>query len=78
MKSRLSILLLCVPIAAALSVPFYNRVAPTLDGWPFFFWWQTGCVLAGALLTGAAYLFDARVARKSDSDKDRSPRDHAA
>jgi hypothetical protein len=78
MKFRLSLLLLCVPIVAALSVPFYNRVTPTLGGWPFFFWWQTGCVLAGALLTGVAYLIDARVALKADSDEVRSPGEPAA
>jgi uncharacterized membrane protein len=78
MKSRLSLLLLCAPIVAALAVPFYNRAIPTLFGWPFFFWWQTGCILAGALLTGAAYLLDARLTPKADSDEDRSPGERTA
>ncbi|MEM5331373.1 DUF3311 domain-containing protein [Paraburkholderia sp. JHI2823] len=67
MTTRLTLLLLATPIVAVLCVPSYNRVTPTLDGWPFFYWWQTGCVLAGALLTGAAYLLDARAVRKASA-----------
>ncbi|WP_321930973.1 DUF3311 domain-containing protein [Paraburkholderia guartelaensis] len=66
MTTRMTLLLLASPIVAALCVPFYNRVTPTLDGWPFFYWWQTGCVLAGALLTGAACLLDARTLRAAE------------
>ncbi|MEX3816281.1 DUF3311 domain-containing protein [Paraburkholderia sp. BR13439] len=58
MKSLRTLLLLFAPVAAALAVPVYNRVAPTLDGWPFFYWWQTACVLAGALLTAVAHVLD--------------------
>ncbi|WP_233887009.1 DUF3311 domain-containing protein [Paraburkholderia flagellata] len=65
MKTRLTLLLIATPIVAALCVPLYNRLTPTLGGWPFFYWWQTGCVLGGALLTGAAYLLDAPAVRKA-------------
>ncbi|WP_206997005.1 DUF3311 domain-containing protein [Trinickia mobilis] len=49
MKSRLTFLLLTLPIVAGLAVPLYNRVTPTLGGWPFFYGWQTACVLAVVL-----------------------------
>ena len=67
MNLRLRFLLLALPIAAGLAVPFYNRGTPTLGGWPFFYWWQTACVLAGALLTGAAYWLDERKAFSAES-----------
>ena len=31
-------LLLFIPFIACLWVPFYNRIAPALDGIPFFYW----------------------------------------
>lgn len=72
MKRRLRFLLLALPIAAGLVVPFYNRATPTLGGWPFFYWWQTACVLAGALLTGAAYWLDERKALSAESHSARA------
>jgi Protein of unknown function (DUF3311) len=35
------ILLILVPILINLYVPLYNRQDPTLDGIPFFYWFQT-------------------------------------
>lgn len=67
MKTRITLLLLAAPFVAVLCVPFYNRVTPTLGGWPFFYWWQTGCIVAGALLTGAAYMLDARTVRITEA-----------
>ena len=67
MKTRITLLLLAAPFVAVLCVPFYNRVTPTLGGWPFFYWWQTGCIVAGALLTGAAYMLDARTVRIAEA-----------
>lgn len=67
MKTRTTLLLLAAPFVAVLCVPFYNRVTPTLGGWPFFYWWQTGCIVAGALLTGAAYMLDARTVRNAEA-----------
>jgi hypothetical protein len=78
MKSRFYLLLLCVPLVAALSVPFYNRATPTLGGWPFFYWWQTACVFAGALLTGLVCLLDTKAARDADSGTVTSPGEYAA
>ena len=38
--SRAWHLLLVLPFIALLWVPFYNRVEPTLGGFPFFYWYQ--------------------------------------
>ena len=38
--------LLLIPIVVPLIVPFYNRVEPTLFGWPFFYWMQLLFVLS--------------------------------
>ena len=32
--------LLAAVIVATLWVPSYNRTAPALGGWPFFYWYQ--------------------------------------
>lgn len=72
-----SLVLLCAPLAASLSVPFYNRTTPTLGGWPFFYWWQTACILASALLTGAVCLLEERSARHAASDDSQSSGRHA-
>jgi hypothetical protein len=39
----------------ALWVPIYNRIEPTLFGIPFFYWFQTVWIFAGAAATGLAY-----------------------
>lgn len=49
-------LLLLIQVAAALWVPFYNSVEPTLGGMPFFYWFQLVLVLIGAALTAIVYL----------------------
>ena len=41
--------------AAALWVPLYNRVEPSLYGIPFFYWFQTIWILAAAAATALAY-----------------------
>ena len=38
-------LLLLIPFAALLWVPFYNTSEPTLWGFPFFYWYQLLWVL---------------------------------
>ncbi|MGY1661874.1 DUF3311 domain-containing protein [Geodermatophilus sp. SYSU D00705] len=43
--------LLLVPIVVPLIVPLYNRVEPTLFGWPFFYWAQLAFVAVGVLTT---------------------------
>lgn len=53
-------LLFLVQIVACLWVPFYNRVEPSLGGVPFFYWYQTLCVVLGAALTAIVYLVTER------------------
>ncbi len=47
--------LLLVAVVVPLLVPFYNRVEPTLFGWPFFYWVQLLFVPLGVLTTVVAY-----------------------
>jgi uncharacterized membrane protein len=47
--SPLRILLLLIFIAT-LAVPFFNRTAPALFGFPFFYWYQIVCVPIASLL----------------------------
>ncbi len=57
--------LLIVPIVVPLLVPLYNRVEPTLFGWPFFYWFQLLLVGLGVLSTALVY----RATRRSRSDR---------
>lgn len=57
--------LLIVPIAVPLLVPLYNRVEPTLFGWPFFYWFQLLLVGLGVLTTSIVY----RMTRRSRADQ---------
>ena len=57
--------LLLVPIVVPLLVPLYNRVEPTLFGWPFFYWFQLALVGLGVLTTVIVY----RATRRSRSDQ---------
>jgi uncharacterized membrane protein len=57
--------LLLVPIVVPLIVPFYNRVEPTLFGWPFFYWMQLAFVAPGVLTTVVVY----RATRRSGADR---------
>ena len=57
--------LLLVPIVVPLLVPLYNRVEPTLFGWPFFYWFQLLLVGLGVLTTVIVY----RATRRSRSDQ---------
>jgi hypothetical protein len=44
-------LVLLIPFAAVLWVPFYNRIHPTIAGFPFFYVWLFAWVVLTALLT---------------------------
>jgi uncharacterized membrane protein len=57
--------LLLVGIVLPLLVPIYNRVEPTLFGWPFFYWFQLLLVAVGVLTTATVY----RMTRRSASDR---------
>ena len=57
--------LLVVPIVVPLLVPLYNKVEPTLFGWPLFYWLQLVFVALGVLTTSVVY----RMTRRSVSDR---------
>ncbi|HEX5959949.1 MAG TPA: DUF3311 domain-containing protein [Rhodanobacteraceae bacterium] len=48
-------LVLLIPFAALLWVPFYNRTQPVVAGFPFFYVWQFAWVVLAALLTWAVH-----------------------
>jgi hypothetical protein len=51
-------ILLVVIFVLALAVPFFNRVEPSLFGFPFFYWYQLAVVLSASLLTWIVYLVE--------------------
>ena len=57
--------LLLVGIVLPLLVPIYNRVEPTLFGWPFFYWFQLALVGVGVITTVIVY----RMTRRSSADR---------
>ena len=57
---RLIYLLLIVPVAAQLWVPFYNSTLPEFAGVPFFYWYQLVWVPLTAAILFIAYLADGR------------------
>ena len=63
---RLIWLLLLVPFAAVAWVPFYNRSAPELFGFPFFYWYQLVWVPLTSFLTWIVYRALARNSRDDD------------
>ncbi|MFD1946897.1 DUF3311 domain-containing protein [Nocardioides aestuarii] len=52
-------ILICALLAPAVVVPLlvglYDRVDPTLFGFPFFFWFQFALIIGATVLTGTAY-----------------------
>ncbi len=57
--------LLAPAVVLPLWVPLYDRVDPTLFGFPFFFWFQFALILIAVSLTVPAY-FLARPADQAD------------
>lgn len=47
-------LLLLIPLIT-LWVPMYNRAAPSLAGFPFYYWYQLLWVFISAVITGIVY-----------------------
>jgi uncharacterized membrane protein len=43
-------LLFLVVFVATLAVPFFNKTAPALFGFPFFYWYQIICVPIASIL----------------------------
>ena len=48
-------LLLLIPYAGLLWVPFYNKSMPELFGFPFFYWYQLAWVPLTSLLIWVVY-----------------------
>ncbi|HEX7964893.1 MAG TPA: DUF3311 domain-containing protein [Gammaproteobacteria bacterium] len=48
-------IILFVPFFAAICVPLFNRVEPSIAGIPFFYWFQFVLIVVAAAVTGAAY-----------------------
>jgi hypothetical protein len=57
--------LLVVPIVVPLLVPLYNKVEPTMFGWPLFYWLQLVFVALGVLTTSIVY----RMTRRSPAER---------
>ena len=53
-------LLICLLLAPAvvvpLLVPIYDRVDPTLAGFPFYYWFQLALIFVAVILTWIAYV----------------------
>ena len=50
---------LIIPFIVLLYPPFYNRIAPTFIGIPFFYWFPLLWILLTAILTGTLYFLGA-------------------
>ena len=48
-------LLFLIIVVVALWVPLYNRIEPTLFGFPFFYWFQMVWIVMTAVATLLAY-----------------------
>jgi uncharacterized membrane protein len=48
-------ILLAVIFVAVLAVPLFNHVAPTLFGFPFFYWYQLAVVPVASVLIYLVY-----------------------
>jgi uncharacterized membrane protein YhdT len=59
-RGRWSLWLLLIVLPLTMWVPFYNRVDPTLAGFPFFYWFQLLSIIIAAVLTALAYFVTER------------------
>ena len=52
-------ILICVllvpPVVLPLWVPLYDKTDPTLNGWPFFFWFQMALIPFATVMTVIAF-----------------------
>jgi hypothetical protein len=67
--------LLLVPIVVVLLVPLYNRVEPTLGGWPLFYWLQLAFVALGVGTTSLVYRMTKRSPAEQQAARDAITRD---
>ena len=59
MNVILKFILLAIPyFFMVLGIGIYNRVNPTLGGWPFFYWYQLVWIFIAAILTSVVYLLE--------------------
>ena len=59
MNAILKFILLAIPyFFMVLVIGIYNRVNPTLGGWPFFYWYQLVWIFIAAILTSVVYLLE--------------------
>jgi len=56
----LPLLLLLLPVIGLIWVPFYDRQAPALFGFPFFYWYQFLWVPVTSLLIWLAWRLERR------------------
>ncbi|HSI25894.1 MAG TPA: DUF3311 domain-containing protein [Aeromicrobium sp.] len=63
-------ILLAIPVIALAWVGSYNKVEPSLAGFPFFFWYQFVWVFLCSAMTYGAYRL-IRAARSGRSGSDR-------
>ena len=54
-KRAVLVALLLLPYAGMMWVPSYNRAAPEIAGFPFFYWYQLLWIPLGSLLLFLAY-----------------------
>jgi uncharacterized protein DUF3311 len=54
-------LLFLLPFVAMMWVPSYNRIEPELGGIPFFYWYQLGWILLGAVIVALVHVIETRV-----------------
>jgi len=59
--------LLAIPFVAALWVPLYNRIEPTLGGVPFFYWYQLAWILIGAAIVLIVYGIETKTTRVDET-----------
>ena len=64
------LVLLAPAVVVPLIVPLYDRVDPTLAGFPFFFWFQLAMILFCTVVTGIGF-FLARYADRLDREDGR-------
>jgi hypothetical protein len=67
--------LLLVPIVLPLIVPLYNKVEPTVLGWPLFYWLQLAFVAVGVACTALVYRMTRRTAGERRAARDAIARD---
>ena len=58
--------LLLLPVFAVLAVPIFNRAAPALWGFPFFYWYQMLWVILCSGLAGLVFLLEDRRGSSED------------